>query len=246
MGSFHSDDRFIYLDDDYMEFYIPKAYFDDSKTEERRIAVDYSDYIDTLGIFYCGLFDKNKKFKEFKILNQPYPIKVYAHRSEERLVNIAGEQEPVMCKVLSFIKNDKVMDSLLVQDSVNALHFMNMLIEGKLPKIPYDKLPSVWRKNQVMNKVNFGIRTELEEVIISLNYRNPNDLSQSFSIPYGSNLSVSPYDYKTINSRQICQYSSTYASLTFEDIDSMLTTSINRSRDKGTEHYSPIEDVIKM
>ena len=59
-------------------------------------------------------------------------------------------------------------------------------------------------------------------------------------------MDISQFDYQTASIRQICQYTSTFTALTFEDIDSMITTSLNRSRNKGNEVDSPIERIIKM
>ena len=46
--------------------------------------------------------------------------------------------------------------------------------------------------------------------------------------------------------RQICQYTSTFTAVTFEDLDSMVTTSLNRERENIPETESPIEKIIKM
>lgn len=241
MAHFREDDEFIYLEDDKMEFYIPMYFFDETK----RYASDYYSYIETFGLFNVGLF-QNGTFQEFKVLKQPYTIKVYVYDSEERFVDLPGDGETA-CKVLIYEKGAKVMDASIVQDATNALSFLDMMMAGKLPKsIPYDHLAGIWNKNQSMNNVGFGVRSEVEEMVGSLNYRNPKDLSQTFGSVYGKNLSLSPYAYKTINVRQICQYASTFSSLTFEDMDSMITTSVNRTRDHGTNKYSPLESILKL
>lgn len=237
---FRKDNEFVYLDADYMEFYIPLDFFDPSK----RYAVDFSSYIETLGLFYVGIFEKGKLLN-YRVMKQPYQITVYVYDSETRLVDLPTGEVP--CKVLKFNKNAKLMNSKIIQDAQSSLQYLDMLMGGKIPSsVPYDMAATLCQKNKDVNKVNFGVRPEVEEMVISLHYRNPKNLSEPFAIAYGSELSVSPYAYTMVGTRQICQYASTFSSLTFEDMDSMLTTSINRSRNKGKEQFSPIEEVIKM
>jgi len=237
---FRKDDTYVYLDTDYMEFYIPMEFFDQTK----RYAVDYSSYIESLGLFYVGIFEGGK-FKNFRVMKQPYQITVYVYDSENRLVNLPTGDTP--CKVLKYTKNAKLMNSKIIQDSQSSLQYLDMVMGGKVPStVPYDMAVALIQKNKNVNKVNFGVRSEVEELVMALNYRNPKNLSEPFSKVYGSDLSISPYAYTTVGTRQICQYASTFSSLTFEDMDTMITTSINRSRTKGNEQFSPVEEIIKM
>ena len=237
---FSKDKEYVYLDSDYMEFYIPLEFFDQSK----RFAQDFSSYIETLGLFYVGIFEKGK-LKTYRIMNQPYTITVYVYDSENTTVDLPTGSTP--CKVLKYNKGAKLMNSRVIQDAQSSLQYLDMAMGGKVPGgIPYDKLAAIFQKNKAVNNVDFGVRPEVEELVVGLNYRNPKNLSQPFSLIYGGDLNVSPYDYITVGTRQICQYASTFASITFEDMDSMITTSINRARTKGHEQYSPIEQVIKM
>ena len=45
--------------------------------------------------------------------------------------------------------------------------------------------------------------------------------------------------------REICRYTSTFTAMTFEDIDSMVTSSVNRTRQNIPEPISPVETTIK-
>lgn len=237
---FKKDNSFIYLDAEYMEFYIPSMFFDETK----RYAIDYYSYIETLGLFYIGVFEKGD-FKEFRVMKQPYDITIYVYDSDTQIVELPNG--PTLCKIVKYTKGTKVMNSKIIQDAQSSSQYLDMMMAGKIPSsIPYDVTAPLFQKNKMMNKVNFGVRPEVEEMVISLNYRNPNDLSEPFSVLYGSDLSVSPLNYELINSRQICQYASTFSSITFEDIDSMITTSVNRSREHKKDAYSPVEKIIKM
>lgn len=98
-----------------------------------------------------------------------------------------------------------------------------------------------------MNGVHLGVPSVIEELILSATYRDKNDLTKKFSNTIGKDpTKVSQFDYKMVSVRQICQFTSTFTGITFEDIDSMITSSLNRARNKTEEKPSPIEKIIKM
>lgn len=237
---FKNDGKSIILEAPYIEFYIPKFYFENGFGE------DYAKTIRVIGIFNFGIFE-NGKMTEIKTFNVPTWIELKVYESEDRSISLPGNSDPVPCKVLKYFKDNIIMESTFIVDSANAELFLKLVTDGKLPKsIPYDKTLEIWRKNQEMNDVHFGVSSTILELILAVSYRDKKDLSRKFSKVIGSDLSVSQFDYATASIRQICQYTSTFTALTFEDIDSMITTSLNRSRNKGQEIESPVEKVIKM
>lgn len=241
MSIFKSDGNHIILNTDYCEFYIPLYYFDSTK----RFAEDFRDYISVLGIFNVGIFE-NGKFSKLSTFNIPTFIELKVYDSEERIVSLAGDEE-VPCKVCKYYKGNIICNSTLIEDSSNVELFLNMIISGSLPKtIPYNKALDIWRKNLELNKVSFGVSSTVLELLLSVMYRNKDKPEEKFSKKIGKDSSVSEYDYQMVNIRQVCQYASTFTAVTFEDIDSMLTTSLNRTREKKKETESPIEKVIKM
>ena len=86
----------------------------------------------------------------------------------------------------------------------------------------------------------------IEELILAVAYRYKKDPSRKFAQVAGKDDNVSMFDYVMNNIRAICQYTSTFTGLTFEDMDSMITTSLNRTKTKGNESSSPLEDLIKL
>lgn len=240
MGVFRSDGSYIYLDVPYCEFYIPMYYFDTT----RRFAEDLNDHVEVLGIFNVGIFS-NGTLKEMKTLNLPTMISIYVYDSEFREVKMTNG-ETMQCKVVKYLKDAKIMQSVIFEDDTNSKNYLKYITSGNLPKIiPYSKANEVWRKNQELNNVNFGVSSLYLELILSVMHRNPNDLSQKFA-KIASNPGVSDYDYASASIRQICQYNSTFTALTFEDMDSMITTSLNKSREHVKEHESPVEQIIKF
>lgn len=238
---FHADAQHIFVDDEYMELYIPLYFFD----QNRRYAVDFSTTIETLGLISCGLFKKGE-LTSIELFKHPYNITLYVYDSELRTVNIPGNGD-TPCKVLKYTKGAIMMDAVIIQDAQSSLSYLFCQTEAMIPKsVPYDKLAKSWQRNKAINKVSFGVRNEVEEMVIAAECKLEGNMNKRFAEVYGSDLSVSPYAYKPVTSRQVCQYSSTFAGITFEDMDSMITTSINRAREKRPEEYTPIEAVIKM
>lgn len=242
MSIFRSDDDFIYLNVPYCEFYIPMYYFDSAASS--RFAEDFNDKIDVLGIFNVGIFE-NGKFKEMKTMNLPTMISIFVYDSEIRDV-VMTNGVSTKCKVVKYLKNAKIMQSMIFEDDTYAKKFINYIMSGKLPSIlPYSKMLDIWRMNQEVNGVHFGMSSLYLEMILAVAFRNPKNLSQKFAKIAGEP-GVSDYDYSTASIRQICQYNSTFTALTFEDIDSMITSSLNKTRTHAKEADSPVEQVIKF
>lgn len=243
MDYFRSDGKFIYLEAEYAEFYIPKYYFEDTG----KFAEDLGGHVRALGVFDVGFF-VNGTLREMRVLNLPTWTDFFVNDSEERNVHLPGDGETdTPCKILKFNKGHKIMPSSIVEDSSNAESYLDFVLKGKVPSIvPYSKSIQIWRKNKELNSVYLGVPSVIEELILACAYRDKNDPSKKFAEVIGKNPKMSQYDYIMNNIRQICQYSSTFAGITFEDIDSMITTAINRTKTKGTEQYSPIEELLKL
>lgn len=238
MNIFRSDDRYIYLNTQYCEFYVPTSYF------ESKWMVQLSDTIKGLGLFNIGIFE-NGELKEIRLLNLPTSVEFYVYDSETRVMNFKGESG-VECMVLKYIKDQKIMESSTIEDSSSAEMYLDIILKGKVPpSIPYTETLNVWIKNQTMNKVSFGVPSSVLEMILAVCYRDKNDMGRKFSKVIGADPNVSEWDYKMAKIREICQYASTFSAMTFEDINSMITTSINRTREKRYEMESPVEKIIK-
>lgn len=238
MDVFRTDDRYIYLNIPYCEFYIPLDYFDS------KWATKLSDTIRTLGLFNVGIFEKGE-LKDIKLLNLPTMIELFTYETENRSITFKNS-ENVNCMVLKYFKDQKIMESSTIEDSQNAEKYLDIIIKGKVPStIPYSKSLPIWMKNQRLNNVNFGVPSAVLEMILAVCYRDKNHMEKKFSTVIGKDPNVSEYDYKMAKIREICQYASTFSAMTFEDINSMITTSVNRTRENKEEMVSPVEKIIK-
>lgn len=238
---FHSDGLYLVLDWEYCEFFIPQYYYEGASP----LVEDLGNTINAFGVFNVGFYT-NGKLVETKLLNLPTMIRINQYDSEKRTIDLPGLGS-TPCNVLKFYKGNKVMEDATIEDAANATMMLMMITRGKIPgSVPYTKALDVWRKNQEMNKVHFGVSSLVLEIILAAAYRQKDDLSKKFAYAIGKNPDISPFDYIMASIRQICQYSSTYTAMTFEDMNSMITSSLNKARNKTEEAASPIEKIIKM
>ena len=243
MAYFRSDGNFIYLEAEYAEFYIPKYYFD----ETGKFAQEHGEIIHSIGLFDVGFF-KGGKLEEMKVFNLPTWVDFFVNDVEDKNISLPNDPESsTPCKVLKYQKGHKILSSTVIEDSDNCAAYLNFILQGHVPSIvPYEKSLQIWRKNQDLNSVNLGVPSVILELLLSVSYRDKTNPGTKFAHVIGKDPNTSQYDYVMNNIRQICQYTSTFTGITFEDIDSMITTSLNRTKNKGEESFSPIEQLITL
>lgn len=235
---FEDKDGFLYLKAEYAEFYIPKDYLDNGWAKE------LAETIETFAVFNVGIFEKGA-LKEITLLKIPCTMQFYMYDKENRVLDFEGSPN-TQCIVLKYVKGQKVMEDAIIEDSANVATYLDMILKGKLPStIPYDKSLELWMSNLELNHVSFGVPSTTLEMILAVCYRYKDDISKKFASIAGKNPDISMHDYIMASIRKICQYGSTFTGMTFEDINSMITTSVNRTRDKKEEMESPIEKIIK-
>lgn len=228
---------------EYMEAYIPEFYF------EGKLAEDQGSSLNVFGLFNVRVFDAKNKPGPLETFNIPSLIYITPSEVERRELQLidGDDGESEVYHVAKFYKGTAVMKNNIPQDASNVELFLALLFRGKIPKtIPYDQVLSIWQKNLDINSVNLGVTSTVLEIIISEIYRNKNKPEETFGKAVGRNPKMSQYAYRTANIREICARNSTFAALTFEDMDSMLTTSLNIKKYNKQESESPIEKIIKM
>lgn len=181
------------------------------------------------------------------MLNLPTWIDITVYESEDRKLKLPDDLEETEYRVLTFYKNMKIMPSKIIKDGNNVEGYIDFILKGKVPhNIKYSKTLEIWLKNQKINSINLGVPCSELELILSVFYRDVNDPTKKFASVIGSKKGVSEYDYIMKSVRQICQYTSTYSAVTFEDMDSMITTSLNRTIKKIEEPKSVTEGIVKL
>lgn len=223
-----------------LEIYIPESYTSGG------IASIEGNVFKTFGILPCRVFDKNDKVLGEYTLNIPVDIALYFSDYEVKKYTFNSDPEPSNYAVIKYFTQEKIMSSFITKSSTNAELFMKLMCAGKIKGIPYDKISIAWLKNMELAGVGFGVTMLIYEIIISEVYRNKNNPDEKFSHYLAKNPKASMYDYRPSNMREICSRNSTFAALTFEDFDTMVTTSLNRTQYNKKQVESPIEKIIKM
>lgn len=235
-----NDGNSIIFTGHYLEIYIPEKFF------ETKFAKIEGATINTFGLLYCAVFDQNDKVIAQDILNLPTMIYLNLKDMESRKLTLFETDVNGTYRVIKFFKNDHVMPAGIQPNSTNAELVVDMLISGKLDYIPYNKLLDVWRTNLRLNKTKLGVPSSVLELILGELYRDKSDPSYKFSIAINKNPKISQYKYRAAGVRELCSRNSTFAALTFEDMDSMITSSLNMNKYNKKQSESPIEKVIKM
>lgn len=238
-----NDGENIVFTGSYMEMYIPEFYF------QGKLGEEFGNTLRVFGLFNLQTFGPNEKPLKLETFNIPTMIYIHPSEVEKRTFQLipGPDNEVETYYVAKFYTNDIIMQSNIPQDASNVELFLDILTKGKIPKtIPYSQILQVWQKNLQINGVKLGVTSTVLEIIISEIYRNPKKPEETFAKLAGKNPNVSDYGYKTANIREICARNSTFAALTFEDFNQMLTSSLNINKYNKEESYSPIEKIIKM
>ncbi len=226
----------------YMEIFIQETYF------STKIAEIEGSLVKTFGLLPYIIKDKNDKIVSKGMMNLPTMIILHfddIYKTKTNLYDFEGS-EPDSYRVLKFYNNSVVMSNVVQKDSGNAEMFMKLMCGGKIKNVPYDKILNIWKTNLELNGVNLGVPSTILELIIAEIYRNPTNPNEKLSKLINDNPKASKSNYRASNIREICSRNSTFAALTFEDFDSMLTASLNMTKYDKKQVESPIEKVLKM
>lgn len=247
-----------------MDAYIPLYYDNGTLFEEN------GGNIQVFGLFPIKVFDQNGKVLFEETFNIPsmiymYPTEITREETtfSDQLANYdesadgdkdsndeddIDKDEVVSTKyiVARFFTNDVITHTEMTSDVDNSEIFLRLLCGGKIPHMAYGDVLKAWQMNLKLNNVNIGITSTIQEAIIREIYRNPNKREETFGEYRAAHPKVSEYGYKAVNIREICARNSTFAAMSFEDIDSMVTYSLNINTFDKEEKVSPVEKIIKM
>lgn len=238
---FEQRDEKIVFTGEFMEAYIPEFYFTSN------IAYEFGDVMKLYGIFnYVNNPTGTSKdvvetcFVPFSIITKPSSI-------EKRVIELIKGNGEVEYRVFKYYNGDNFLQTRhMVKDVSNVEVFFKLMNAGKIPNtIPYTKLIEMTNKCLSMNGINIPVPQVTLQAYISEICRDASDKSKPYRIKAGKSAKVDEFAYKPANLREISRVSSTFAAITFEDIDAMITSSIVRTRTGGRESYSPLEKIMK-
>lgn len=235
-------DDYIYLDDGYLELYIPKYYIEHGVSQS--IGTTYS----SLGLLNYKLFQsQDGKLIKTGVLNIPNIIEFYPSVIKPEVnMKIYDDGPEGTYTPIGFDKGDKLFRQYYPKDIDNVVGFTNLLLDGKIDNnIPYDMITNAWLTCMRMNGANFGVPVPILEVIVSGICRDAKDQGRSFAKVIGNNPEVSKVAYRPANIRSICASESVFGALTFEDMNAMIDASLNMTAKNKDQNISPVEKIIK-
>ena len=227
----------------YMEIYIPQSYFD------TKIAENQGSAIRTFGLLNARVFDKNMKELFTELINLPTMIFLYPKETESRTLSVKQIENDEARKyiVAKFYNGDAVTPINIQKDSENVEKFLDLMCNGKIdPTVPYNRLLDVWEKNLELNGIKLNVPSTILGIIIAEIYRDRTKADVKYAKVLGENPKASQHGYRAINIREICARNSTFSAISFEDMDAMITTSLNMKNYNKKQVESPIEKIIKM
>ena len=248
MNEFVKQNDQIFLNVPYAEAYIPYSLFDDPESNAT-VASYYGEGIHTIGLFNIRFYQSDEDARDsvpLRTFNYPNTIDMYptTYTKEKLILSVDMEEDAYI--VLKFYKGDVVMNDLVKKASQNCEKFLNLLIQGKIPKgIEYTDIFFMWIKNLQINSVNPGVPSITMQIIISENARSKNNSALQFRKIAGKE-KTKISDYRIHNMVDVAGHNSVMSALTFNYFSDMLTNSINMTKSGEKQNKSPLEKVLSM
>lgn len=233
-----------YLESGKLEVLIPQKYF------EHKFACIQGEFIESIGFLMYRYYGKPSDDKPIKIgvLNIPtktvfYPTEIIQNTN----VQIYPTSDPTIYTILSFEAGSAVMLLNTIQELDNVDLFIDLLFGGYIDtNIPYDKIAPAWMNNLLLNGEDLGISFTIMSLVVAELCRYKKDKSKKFSEVISKNPNIPMTDYAFINFREICANSSVLAALAFEDMNSMLDSALNMTREEREQSISPLEQMLTI
>lgn len=237
------DDKIIFTGK-YMEAYIPDKLFKKGLNEYM------GDEVSIMGIFNFRLGDKDGNIdpkSRLYTFNFPSMMMTKPSSVEKKETEILPGTGVKKYHVLKYYAEDYVMVSRqVIQGIDNVEKFVNLLLEAALPtSFKYEDILRIFLKNLEINKETAGVSATSFSMIVAESSRYKKDLSIPFRKLIGKG-KANQYDYILANARTVCANNSTFSGMTFEDIDSMTVSAVNKKRYNRTENESPVEQIIRV
>lgn len=235
----------LFSSDGELEYFIPENYFD------RGSAVIVGAYVRLLGSFTYRLVSASGSPGKITIFNWPTAFLCKPSEMAKAKQIQLEEDAPVEdYRILTFRDGDElVADVFTPQDIDNTKELLSLhIMTGKIPRqIPADQLYLYPYNSMELNGSKFTIHAQAMAMIYSKLLRDPDDISRIFRLSKAMDEDMRSYIPMSV--KDIPKYISPYASITSENIDEGIVSSVLLSDDEknGKAHtYSPLEQVLTM
>lgn len=230
---------------------IPEKFITDGITQ-----IDQTN-ITTLGIFEGLIFDDIEeeditKYKHKFCYKLPATIYMRPSHIDKSVVLVDDIETETVVKEnyysLIFLNGDTfIVSTSLVQNFKVVDNFINMMLNGKLPKdIRYDEISEIWSKCAFINgSGSMGSDFVTLSTIVSNLVRDPMNLSRPFRLKADEYYKKGIYNGKMIMYRDIPRYISNFTAITGSDPKHSITVAMERIHGEGdNDIISPVEENI--
>lgn len=221
-----------------LELFVPEEYFKTGLAEE--VGQSFNVFGNIRAYHYLNKNDdRNKAIKS----TLTYPSKFYTTPDEVTIDKIDIGYGEEKYRILTYYKNAILFNNNKIIKSIDNLSaFFTMLTAGRLDMVEYCKLARMMQLSKYYNGVSFGTPAMYEEVIISDYYRDPTDPKRAARF-YANETNDPHFHARGITQREKVAFTSTFSSITFEDVTSMVTMADNAARSGKKELVSEVEKV---
>lgn len=235
----------VIFNGDVLNIYIP------SKSFDRKQAKYNGEYITTMGMFVFEIqtFAQIEKgiSGSFHRLTIPNNID-FQYTDSGKFKGKIDKYPNDEYHVFRLEKGDKFIANVFVQQISSAVvNFIKALHGGSIPKsISYDEILGLYHNVLELNNVSLKAPSLIYELTITEVCRSKRDQSKPFREAVNKNSELSRYDYVNINLNKLPMLNSTFAGLTFENMNDAIIKSLDRTETGGEEKMTPLERSIRF
>lgn len=234
----------VVFEGDVLDIYIP------SKSFDRKQAKYNGEYISTMGMFVFEIktFSHIEKGMSGRFHRLTIPNSIDFQYTDSYKFKGKIEKYPNdEYVVFRLEKGDKFIANVFIQQVSSAVvDFIKALHGGSIPKsISYDEILGLYHNVLELNNVGLNAPSLVYELTIAEVCRSKKDQGNPFRVDVNKKPDMSRYDYVNINLNRLPMLNSTFAGLTFENMNDAIIKSLDRTETGGEEKASPIERTIR-
>lgn len=242
-------DALLFNQDGYLEYYIPEEYFGDGKSVSASIE---GSYVKLMGSFSYRIYSANDT--PGKLMTFSFPTMFMCRpRSIEKKKGIALEEhlDASDYRILRFEKDDQLITRCHVEQNIDNMSelFRLHIQTGRIPNnLDYSSLYKFPFDCMELNSKGYSVHAQAMGLIYSKICRDPEDVSRPFRMSKLINKQMT--GYKPVSIKEAAKYISPFVSLTSENLDESIMSSVLLSEEEKTgrrQHKeSPLERVLMM
>ena len=242
------EDALLFNKDGYLEYYIPEDYFGDGKSSSATVE---GSYVKLMGSFNYRIYDEKGNPGKLMTFSYPTLFMCKPNRIEKRKgLCIDTGLEPADYRLLIFTKGDQLITRCHIEKDIDNLSelFRLHIRTGKIPNtIKYNELYKYPYECMELNSGGYKIHSQPMGILYSKICRDPDDITKEFRLSKAIDKSYT--GYKTVSIKEAAKYISPFASITSENLDESIMSSVLLSEDEknGKKHTeSPLEQMLMM